>query len=305
MSDKPAVGFIGVGLMGKGMAKNAVEKGFPVKVVAHRKRDAVEDLIQRGATEAASAKELAAGVDVIVLCVTGAPQVEEALRKPDGILSGAGKGLTIIDCSTSEPDVTERLHKELAERGITFIDAPLSRTPAHAWEGELTTFVGGPDDLVNKWRPLLSTWASVILPTGGPVGSAHALKLVNNLISIGYAALWSECYAMMSKIGLKPQVLRDLIANTGMNCGNFQNFSKYICDGDPDAHQFSLANCLKDMTYYSRLATKHNTATLMSSGALETLKLGINMGFGERNIPETVDILHRLNAQKEGPVTGE
>ncbi len=304
MSDKPAVGFIGVGLMGKGMAKNAVEKGFPVTVVAHRKREAVDDLIQRGATEAASAKELAAKVDVIVLCVTGAPQVEEALRKPDGILAGARKGLTIIDCSTSEPDVTERLHKELSERGIIFLDAPLSRTPAHAWEGELTTFVGGPDDLVNKWRPLLSTWASAILPTGGPVGSAHALKLVNNLISIGYAALWSECYAMMAKIGLKPQVLRELIANTGMNCGNFQNFSKYICDGDANAHQFSLSNCLKDMTYYNRLATKHNTATLMSGGALETLKLGINMGFGERNIPETVDILNRLNGQKEGPVTG-
>jgi 3-hydroxyisobutyrate dehydrogenase-like beta-hydroxyacid dehydrogenase len=303
MSDKPAVGFIGVGLMGKGMAKNAVEKGYPVSVVAHRKREAVDDLINRGATEAENAKALAGKVDVIVLCVTGAPQVEEALRKPDGILAGARKGLTIIDCSTSEPDVTERLQKELAERGITFIDAPLSRTPAHAWDGELTTFVGGPDDLVEKWRPLLSTWASVILPTGGPVGSAHALKLVNNLMSIGYASLWSECYAMMGKIGLKPQVLRELIENTGMNCGNFQNFSKYICDGDANAHQFSLSNCLKDMTYYNRLATKHNTATLMSDGALETLKLGINMGFGERNIVETVDILHRLNAQKEGPVT--
>ena len=299
MSDKPAVGFIGVGLMGKGMAKNAVEKGFPVTVVAHRKREAVEDLINRGATEAASAKELAEKVDVIVLCVTGAPQVEETLRKADGILAGARKGLTIIDCSTSEPDVTERLHKELAERGITFLDAPLSRTPAHAWEGELTTFVGGPAELVETWRPLLSTWASAILPTGGPVGSAHALKLVNNLISIGYAALWSECYAMMGKIGLKPEVLRELIANTGMNCGNFQNFSKYICDGDPNAHQFSLSNCLKDMTYYNRLATKYNVATLMSDGALETLKLGINMGFGERNIPETVDILHRLNGQRE------
>ena len=78
MSDKPAVGFIGVGLMGKGMAKNAVEKGYPLTVVAHRKRDAVDDLIQRGATEAATAKELAAKVDVIVLCVTGAPQVEQA-----------------------------------------------------------------------------------------------------------------------------------------------------------------------------------------------------------------------------------
>jgi len=303
MSDKPAVGFIGVGLMGKGMAKNAVEKGYPVTVVAHRKREAVEDLIGRGATEAASGKELAAKVDVIVLCVTGAPQVEEALRNPDGILAGARKGLTTIDSSPAEPDVTERLDNELAERGITFIDAPLSRTPAHAWEGELTTFVGGPGVLVKEWHPLLSTWASVILPTGGPVGSAHALKLVNNLMSIGYAALWSECYAMMGKIGLKPQVLRELIANTGMNFGNFQKFSKYICDGDPNAHQFSLSNCLKDMTYYNRLASKHNTATLMSAGALETLKLGINMGFGERNIPETVDIVHRLNGQQEGPVT--
>ena len=302
MSAKPAVGFIGVGLMGKGMAKNAVEKGFPVTVVAHRKRDAVEDLLNRGATEAATAKELAAKVDVIVLCVTGAPQVEEMLRKPDGILAGARKGLTIIDSSTSEPDVTERLHKELAERGITFIDAPLSRTPAHAWNGELTTFVGGPEALVDKWRPLMSTWASVILATGGPVGSAHALKLINNLMSIGYAALWSECFAMMGKVGLKPQVLRELISNTGMNCGNFQNFSKYICDGDAKAHQFSLSNCLKDMTYYNRLASKHNAATLMSASALELLKLGNNMGFGERNIPEAVDIVLRLNGQKEGPV---
>jgi hypothetical protein len=304
MSDKPAVGFIGVGLMGKGMAKNAVEKGYPVTVVAHRKRDAVEDLIKRGATEAANAKEMAAKVDVIVLCVTGAPQVEEALHNPSGILAGARKGLTIIDSSTSEPDVTERLHKELAERGVTFMDAPLSRTPAHAWKGELTTFVGGPKDLVDKWRPLLSTWASAILPTGGPVGSAHALKLVNNLISIGYAALWSECYAMMGKVGLRPQVLRELIENTGMNCGNFQNFSRYICDGDAKAHEFTLSNCLKDMTYYSHMASKHNTTTLMSASALEMLKAGINMGFGDRNIPETVDIVLRLNGQKEGPVTG-
>jgi 3-hydroxyisobutyrate dehydrogenase-like beta-hydroxyacid dehydrogenase len=287
--------------MGKGMAKNAVEKGFPVTVLAYRKRDAVDDLIKRGATEAASAKELAAKVDVIVLCVTGAPQVEETLRKSDGILVGARTGLTIIDSSTSEPDLTERLNKELAPRGITFFDAPLSRTPAHAWTGELTTFVGGPSELLEKWRPLLSTWANAIIPTGGPVGSAHALKLVNNLMAIGYASLWSECYAMMGKIGLKPQVLRELIANTGMNCGNFQNFSKYICDGDANAHQFALSNCLKDMTYYNRMAGKHNTATLMSDGALETLKLGINMGFGHRNIPEAVDIVHRLNGQAEGP----
>lgn len=303
MSDNPPVGFIGVGLMGHGMAKNVVEKGFPLTVMAHRKREAVEDLVGRGATEAASAKDMAASVDAIVLCVTGAPQIEETLRKPDGILAGARKGLTIIDTSTSEPDLTERLHDELAERGITYFDAPLSRTPTHAWTGELTTFVGGPVDLIEKWRPLLSTWANAIIPTEGPVGSAHAIKLVNNLISIGYATLWSECYAMAGKIGIKPQVLRELVANSGMNCPNFQNFSKYICDGDPNAHQFTLVNCLKDITYYNRLATRNNAATPISDGVLQTLKLGNNMGFGDRNMPETVDILHRMNGQKEGPAT--
>lgn len=303
MSDKPAIGFIGVGLMGHGMAKNAAEKGFPLMVTAHRKREAVDDLVGRGATEVENAKAMAEQADAIVLCVTGAPQIEETLRKPDGILAGAREGLTIIDTSTSEPDLTERLHEELAGRGITYFDAPLSRTPAHAWEGKLTTFVGGPDTLIEKWTPLLSTWASAIIPTGGPVGSAHAIKLVNNLISIGYAALWSECYAMTEKIGLKPDVLRELVANSGMNCLNFQNFSKYVCDGDPNAHQFTLVNCLKDMTYYNRLATRNNAATPISDGVLQTLKLGINMGFDERNMPETVDILHRLNGQKEGPAS--
>ncbi len=303
MSDKPSVGFIGVGLMGHGMATNVVEKGFPLLVTAHRKREAVDDLIRRGASEVASPREMAEQVDVIVLCVTGAPQIEETLRRPDGILAGARKGLTIIDTSTSEPDLTESLHAELAGRGITYFDAPLSRTPAHAWEGELTTFVGGPPELIETWRPLLSTWAAAIIPTGGAVGSAHAVKLVNNLVSIGYAALWSECYAMTEKIGLRPQVLRELVTNSGMNCANFQNFSKYICDGDPKAHQFTLVNCLKDMGYYSRLATRHGAATPISDGVLQTLKLGVNMGFGDRNMPEAVDILHRLNAQKEGPAT--
>ena len=167
MSEKPVVGFVGVGLMGWGMAKNAVEKGYPLRVIAHRKREAVDDLVARGAREVASLAEMAAEAEVIVLCVTGSPEVEATIA---ALLPAAKPGLTILDSSTSDPEVTERLAAELAGKGITLIDAPLSRSPAQAWTGELTTYVAGAPELVEKWRPLLSTWASAVIATGGPVG---------------------------------------------------------------------------------------------------------------------------------------
>jgi 3-hydroxyisobutyrate dehydrogenase-like beta-hydroxyacid dehydrogenase len=295
MAEKPVIGFVGVGLMGWGMAKNAVEKGFPLRVIAHRKREAVDDLVSRGAVEVKTLDDMAAEADAIVLCVTGSPEVEAVV---DNLVPTAKPGLTIIDSSTSDPEVTERLAAELEGRGITLIDAPLSRTPSHAWDGELTTFIGGPSDLVEKWRPLFDTWASAVIPVGGPVGSAHAVKLINNLVALGYAAIWSECFAMIRKVGADPAVFREVLSNSGMNCGNFQNFAKYPVDGDPTGHKFTIANAFKDLGYYSRLATRHQAATLMSDGALQTLKLGMAMGMGERYVPEMSDIVLALNEPK-------
>jgi 3-hydroxyisobutyrate dehydrogenase-like beta-hydroxyacid dehydrogenase len=289
---RPVVGFVGVGLMGHGMAKNAVEKGFPLRVVAHRRREAVDDLVGRGAVECASLGEMAREVDAVVLCVTGSAEVEAALG---AIVPAARPGLTVIDSSTSDPEVTARLAAELAEKGVTLIDAPLSRTPAHAWSGELTTYVGGRRAVAERWRELFETWASVVIFVDAAVGSAHALKLVNNLVSIGYAAIWSECYAMVERVGADPAVFREIVSNSGMNCGNFQAFSKYAVEGDPEAHRFTLANCFKDLSYYERMATKAGAATLMSDGALQTLKLGLAMGMGERYISEMVDVVRRLN----------
>jgi 3-hydroxyisobutyrate dehydrogenase-like beta-hydroxyacid dehydrogenase len=292
MTDKPVVGFIGVGLMGWGMAKNVVEKGYPLRVVAHRKREAVDDLVGRGAVECADVAEMAAQCDVIAMCVTAAPQVEANVAE---IVKTARPGLTIIDATTSDPEVTARLAAELAERDITLFDAPLSRTPAHAWTGELTTYCGGPAELIEKWRPLLSTWANVIIPVGGPVGSAHSVKLVNNLVALGFAAIWSECYATVKKLGIEPGVFREIVTNSGMNCGNFQNYSKYAVEGDPNAHKFSLENGFKDLVYYNRMANRLKAATLMSDGALQTLKLGVAMGYGHRYMPEMLDVVLALN----------
>jgi 3-hydroxyisobutyrate dehydrogenase-like beta-hydroxyacid dehydrogenase len=292
MSEKPVVGFVGVGLMGWGMAKNAVEKGYPLRVIAHRKREAVDDLVARGATECDSLAAMAAEADIIVLCVTGSPEVEAVVAE---VAPAAKPGLTIIDSSTSEPEVTARIAAGLAERGITLIDAPLSRTPQHTWDGEATTFVGGPAEAFERVRPLLETWANAVIPVGGEVGTAHAVKLVNNLVALGYAAIWSECYGMMKKLGVEASVLHEVVSNSGMNCGNFQNFSKYVVGGDPNAHRFTLANSYKDLGYYSRMAQKLQASSLMSDGALQTMKYGMAMGFGERYIPELVDVVLALN----------
>jgi 3-hydroxyisobutyrate dehydrogenase-like beta-hydroxyacid dehydrogenase len=142
MSTKPTVGFIGVGLMGHGMAKNLVTKGHPLVVMGHRNREPVEHLKSIGAREVHTPRELAAQCDIVHLCVTGSPQVEAVIRGPDGIAAADRPGLIVIDCSTSNPVSTLALGDELRVRGMTLVDSPLSRTPKEAEEGTLDTMVG-------------------------------------------------------------------------------------------------------------------------------------------------------------------
>lgn len=123
------VGFIGVGLMGHGMAKNIVEKGWPLAVLGHRNRQPVEDLVGRGATEAKNAAELARDCDLVFICVTGTPQVEENLFGENGILAGITKGTIVADCSTAMPDSTRKVAAAIEAKGGRFLDIPLSRTP--------------------------------------------------------------------------------------------------------------------------------------------------------------------------------
>ena len=181
------IGFVGVGLMGHGMAKNIVEKGHPLTIVAHRNREPIEDLKSRGAREAADLHELAAQSDIVVICVTGSPQVEATLTGPGGLAS-AGRKLIVCDCSTSDPSSTVKLATSLASQGITLIDTPLSRTPKDAEAGTLDVMAGGDDATFERVRPVLEKFAGRIVRTG-PVGSGHTMKLLNNFVSLGYAAL--------------------------------------------------------------------------------------------------------------------
>ena len=153
------IGFIGLGFMGHGMAKNIVEKGYKLAVLGHRNRKPIEDLVGRGAAEAKNAKELAARSSIVFLCVTGSREVEAIARGADGLMAGLKPGAIVVDCSTFDPNSTIALAAEFAKVGAEFVDAPLGRTPKEAWEGTLDTMVGASDEVFARLKPVLETWA--------------------------------------------------------------------------------------------------------------------------------------------------
>jgi 3-hydroxyisobutyrate dehydrogenase-like beta-hydroxyacid dehydrogenase len=287
------VGFIGVGLMGHGMAKNIVEKGFPLTVLAHRNREPVDDLVKRGAAETKSARELAETCDLIVLCVTGSPQVEAVVNGPDGLAS-AGKPITIIDSSSSDPSSTVRLAADLGARGITFLDAPLSRTPADAEAGTLDVMCGGTPEEFERVRPVLDTFAGRIVHTG-PVGSAHTMKLLNNFVAMGYAALYSEALALGAKAGLTPQVFDAVLRNGRMDSPFYRTFFQWVLDRDRNAHRFAIRNALKDMSYLAGFASSVGAVNPMGAAVRNAFAQAVSAGKGDDFVPMLSDFVAAAN----------
>jgi len=290
---KERIGFIGVGLMGHGMAGNLVDKGWPLTVVAHRRRDAVEDLKSRGASEAATPRELAEQSDIVILCVTGSPQVQDAIQGPDG-LAAAGKPLLIVDCSTSDPSVTVPLAEQLASSGIILIDAPLSRTPADAKAGTLDVMVGGEPGVIDRVEPVLKAFAGKVVHTG-PTGTGHTMKLLNNFLSLGYAALYSEALALGAKAGLSAQTFDSVIRGGRMDCGFYQTFFKYVLERDRNAHKFTIHNALKDLTYLNSFANAVGLVNPVGAAARNSFALAVNGGRGDDYVPMLSDVVAELN----------
>jgi len=293
---KERIGFVGVGLMGHGMAGNIVDKGWPMTVLGHRNREPVEDLKARGAKEATSPKDLAEQSDVIILCVTGSPQVQAIIQGPEG-LAAAGRPLLIIDCSTSDPSVTLQLAAELAPNGITLIDAPLGRTPADAKAGTLDVMVGGDREVVERARPILEAFAARVVHTG-PTGTGHTMKLLNNFLSMGYAAIYSEALALGAKAGITPQLFDSVIRGGRMDCGFYQTFFKWVLERDPNAHKFAIRNGLKDMTYLASFANSVGLANPVGAAVRNSFALAVGTGHGEQYVPQLSDVIAELNGIK-------
>lgn len=290
---KQTIGFIGVGFMGHGMAKNIVEAGYKLTIMGHRNRKPVEDLLERGAREAKTPRALAEASDIVFLCVTGSDQVLDVTEREDG-LAAAGRPLTIVDCSTSDPSVTTKLAARLATRNITLLDAPLGRTPKDAWDGTLDVMIGGATDDVARVRPVIDTFTQRIIHTG-PTGTGHTMKLLNNFLSLGYGALFAEALMLGAKAGLTADTFNQVISGGRMDCGFYQTFMQYVIGRDRDAHKFTLHNALKDTSYLNAFALSQGAANPLASAVRNAYALAIGTGHGNDYVPMLADVTARLN----------
>ena len=291
---KHTIGFIGVGLMGHGMAKNLVGKGYPLVVLGHKNRAPVEHLISLGAKEAKSPRELAAQCDIVHLCVTGSPQVEANLRGADGVIASGRRGLVVIDCSTSNPVSTLALGEELQAAGMTLVDAPLSRTPNEAEAGTLDTMVGCDDATFAVIEPVLHCWAGNVVHLGA-LGLGHKMKLVNNFVAMGYAALFAEALAIARKAGLSVEQFHSVIGSGRMRSPFYDTFMKWNLERDPEAHKFTIANAHKDMRYLAAMAGELGVVNPLQAQVKNSFAAMEAAGGGAKYVPMLADFIAAQN----------
>jgi 3-hydroxyisobutyrate dehydrogenase-like beta-hydroxyacid dehydrogenase len=297
MSAKKNIGLIGAGLMGHGIGKNIMEKGYPLTVLAHRNRKPVEDLIAKGAREANTPREIAEGSDLVIICVTGSPQVEQIVYAADGLLAGTRQGLIIADCSTAEPHSTLKIAADVAARGGHFVDTPMTRTPKEAEAGKLALMTGGDKNILADIHPVLSCFADTIVHAGD-VGAAHKLKLVNNFLAIGTAAVVAEGMTAAAKAGVDMQALHDVVIAGGANSVMFERLIKVALIDDDSSAKFAIENARKDLGYYTNMAAGLPVVSFVGAAIHQIFLLADAMGYGKRYIPRLVDLLGEINRVK-------
>ena len=286
------VGFIGLGLMGHGIASNVQQHGYSIAVFEHSGNQPTDDLIEKGAQSYRDLQALAADSDIVIICVTGSAQVEQIVLSEQGILHALKPGALVIDCSTSMPSSTLKIHRHLLDAEIGFMDVPMTRTPKEAAAGRLNLIVGSDADLFQEQLPLLQCFAENVT-YAGKVGSGHTMKLIHNFVSLGYSAILTEAAACASAQGVDDSVLIEVLAKGGGAGAILDRISPYIEQGDDSSFRFSLANAAKDMDYYVTMA-EQSAADASSAQVIKDLYSDA-LEFSEEgsSVPHLLDYLMR------------
>jgi len=293
-AEAPTVGLIGLGMMGQGIGINLLRRGFRLTVSAHRDRTGADRLMDAGAAVVDGPRAVSAASEVVILCVPGSPQVERIVLGPDGVLAGCRAGFVLVDCSTSEPGSTIRVAEAVATAGGRFADAPLARTPAEAEAGRLNTMVGADADTLAAIRPVLEAFCENIFHVG-PVGSGHKLKLVNNFLAMGQAALIAEAFVACDAVGVSADKLFEVVSAGGANSGIFRMIAGAAKDGGLDGMRFGIANAAKDLGYYTRMTDAVPLTGNLGHAVRHALVEARNLGFGDALVGHLIAAQARVN----------
>ncbi len=203
------VGFIGLGIMGKPMCKNLIKAGYEVVVIDHQP-EVTAELRKLGASSAVTPKAVAEQTDVVITMLPNSPQVKEVALGKNGIIEGAKPGTVLIDMSSIAPLAAKEVAKQLIEKGIEMLDAPVSGGEPKAIDGTLSVMVGGKKEVFEKCYDIMKAMAGSIVLTGG-VGAGNTTKLANQIIVALNIAALSEALVLASKAGVDPELVYQAI----------------------------------------------------------------------------------------------
>jgi 3-hydroxyisobutyrate dehydrogenase len=264
MSAKPTIGFVGVGSMGWPMAALLHKAGYPLQIVDASSERAQAFAKEFGGTVAASNRALAAASDIIITILPTSAIVQAVLEGPDGVLAGLRKDAVVVEMSSGVPTITRSLAEQVAAVGAHMLDAPVSGGVPRAKTGELAIMFGGSEAILERVRPVLSCMGTSITRTGD-VGSAHAMKALNNLVSAGGFLIGVEALMIGKRFGLDPSAMVDVLnSSTGMNNSTQKKFKQFVLSGQYNAG-FGLDLMVKDLSIALGIGRDTNTPTPFSS----------------------------------------
>jgi 2-hydroxymethylglutarate dehydrogenase len=296
------IGFIGIGTMGKPMARNLLEAGFALTICSHQNMDPVRELAAEGAQIAASPQELAAASEIIVLCLPDSPQVEEVVAGPRGVLAGAAPGSIIVDTSTILPATTQKMAQLAAQKSVHFIDAPMSGGQAGAIAGTLTFMCGGDEATLNQVRPVLEAMGKRTFHVGG-VGAGEVVKICNNLmLGINIVAA-AEAFTLGVKAGVRAEALREVISASSGYSAVLDRYLPHTILKNQYEPGFMLDLMCKDIGLALGAAKSLGVPLLEGAVATQVLELLRDQGHGQDDF--TVVATFYEEAARVSIATGE
>lgn len=286
------IGFIGPGLMGKGMAKNLIKAGFSLIVYFHQNRKPVQELVEMGAEETSDLSTIAKKSQVIITVLPGSAEVEEVTLGEKGIIHDLKPDTILIDCSTSYPASTRKLGAKIEQRGAHMLDAPLTRGPKEAEEGTLTIIVGGDKTFYKQCVDLFKIMGENIFYVG-PLGTGHTIKLINNFLGISNLAAICQILTLAAKQGINMKAIYDVVSASGGNSAAFQLELPSILNRDFEV-AFKLATARKDLLYVENLSRETEVPLPTADATLLMLNIAKAFGYGDDEYTSMVKAWEKL-----------
>lgn len=286
------IGYIGLGLMGKPMARNILKAGFEV-VVHNRSQQSVQELVTEGAIAAHSPGEVAKQVDVVFTNLPDSPDVEQVALGEDGIIEGAHEGLIYIDNSTIKPLTARLVGKQLADAGITMLDAPVSGGDVGAIQGTLSIMVGGPEDALKKVMPVLEAIGKTITHVGN-LGDGQIAKAANQIMVAAQMVALGELLILAQKSGADPRKVVRAIKGGAASCWTLDNKPQRLFEGNRQPG-FKAYMQAKDLGIVMDTAREYGVSLPTTAVNTQLFNAMLEMGMSELDNSAVLGVIERLS----------